>query len=187
MSGWGEFWLIKGSGLLRILTSPLALLQDLSPPFFLSLLHRSHPASVCSLDMSSPFLHQELCTGCSLCLDCPSLISYHSVLTSIVTSSERPFQTSSSLFIPIPLPAFWAAFITFGNYFINLFIFLSYWNISHMRSGILSVLPVLSPWCHTTFFTSLDKWNLIGPSHLGWRSQGHSLCPQVISYEVADS
>lgn len=129
---WGgeRVLLMKYSGLLGVFTPSLALLKDLSPPFFLCLLQCNHPASVCCLGMSSPFLYQELCTGCSLCRpvllsDLPMMPSSHpSILTSIVTSSDRLFPTNLSLFISISL-FFLVALITFGNYFIHLFICLS--------------------------------------------------------------
>lgn len=103
--GSGELWLIKGSSLLRILMPSLALLQNMSPPFFPSLLHCSHPASVAPWTCQVPSFIKNF--GCSLCLGCLSLRScYHSILSSIVTSSERTFLTNLSLFIPILLPAF---------------------------------------------------------------------------------
>lgn len=103
LGGGERVLLMKDFGLLGVFTPSLALLKDLSLPFFLCLLQFDPPASVCCLGISSPFLYQELCAGCSLrqpvlLSDLPIMPSFHpSILTSIVTSSDRLFPTNLSL------------------------------------------------------------------------------------------
>lgn len=105
--------LMKYSGLLRVFTPSLALLKDVSPPFFLCLLQCNRPASVCSLAyqvpsciknfaLAVPFVDLSFLQIFLRCL--PLILQFSPKL--LLPLSDRLFPTNPSLCISIS-PFFW--------------------------------------------------------------------------------